>query len=80
METNKNKKVLNIVLDDDVRKLTIEGRNGDQEVVMREELSDDELDAVVGGVTFNPANCSSFDMEAIRNKVETEPMKSWWFF
>jgi bacteriocin-like protein len=47
---------------------------------MREELSDDELDTVVGGVTFNPANCSSFDMEAIRNKVETEPMKSWWFF
>ena len=43
METNKNKKILNIVLDDDVRKLTIEGRNGDQEVVMREELSDDEL-------------------------------------
>ena len=46
METNKNKKVLNILLDDDVRKLTIEGKNSNQEVVMREELCDDDLDAV----------------------------------
>ena len=68
METNKNKKILNIVLDDDVRKLTIEGRNGDQEVVMREELCDDDLDAVTGGVidfalycgAIMNSNCNSF--------------------
>lgn len=76
METNKNKKILNIVLDDDVRKLTIEGKNGNQEVVMREELSDDELDAVVGGVTFDLSKCNSFD----KNKIETKPMTAWWFF
>lgn len=80
METNKNKKILNIVLDDDVRKLTIEGRNGNQEVVMREELSDDELDAVVGGVTFDPSKCSSFDIEALRNNNEAKPMNAWWFY
>ena len=44
METKKNWKILNIVLDDDVRKLTIEGENSNQEVVMREELSDDETE------------------------------------
>ena len=80
METNKNKKVLNIVLDDDVRKLTIEGRNGNQEVVMREELSDDELDAVVGGISFCTSNCSSFDEEAFRSNNKSVPMKSWWFY
>ncbi len=67
METNKNKKVLNIVLDDDVRKLTIEGKNSNQEVVMREELCDDDLDAVTGGIDFSlycgaimNSNCNSF--------------------
>ena len=52
METNKNKRVVSIAIDDDVRKLTIEGKNQDEEVVMREELSDDDLDAVTGGIDF----------------------------
>ncbi len=52
---------------DDVRKLTIEGKNSNQEVVMREELSDDDLDAVTGGIDFSlycgaimNSNCNSF--------------------
>ncbi len=73
METNKNKKILDIVLDDDVRKLTIEGKNGNQEVVMREELSDDELDSVAGGANFDLSKCNSFDQEAFRSNVKPAP-------
>jgi hypothetical protein len=46
---DKNKRIVSIEIDDEVRKLTIEGQNKDQQVVMREELSDDELGAVAGG-------------------------------
>ncbi len=46
----KEKKVVQIEIGDDVKKLTIEGVDKDQQVVMREELSDDDLDNVTGGV------------------------------
>lgn len=50
IETDKNKRVVQIKIDDEVRKLTIEGVDKNQQVVMREELSDDDLDNVTGGV------------------------------
>ena len=46
---DRNKRIVNIEIGDEVRKLTIEGQDKNQQVVMREELSDDELDAVAGG-------------------------------
>ena len=46
---DKNKRIVNIEIGDEVKKLTIEGQDKNQQVVMREELSDDELDAVAGG-------------------------------
>lgn len=49
----KNKRVVQIEIDDDVKKLTIEGVDKDAQVVMREELSDDELDNVAGGGSFH---------------------------
>ena len=49
MIEDKNKRIVNIEIDNEVRKPTIEGQNMDQQVVMREELSDDELNAVAGG-------------------------------
>ena len=52
METNENKRVVQIEIDDSVRKLTIEGKNQDEQVVVREELSDEELDQVAGGTCF----------------------------
>ncbi|MBR4381685.1 MAG: hypothetical protein IKP48_10580 [Bacteroidaceae bacterium] len=55
MET-KNKRIVNIEIDDEVKKLTIEGVDKDQQVVMREELSDDDLDAVAGGWAGNIIN------------------------
>lgn len=48
MEENK-KRVVNIEIEDDVRRLTITGQDEHDNVVMREELSDDELDTVTGG-------------------------------
>ena len=51
MGTEDNKKrVVQIEIDDDVKKLTIEGTDKDAQVVMREELSDDDLDNVTGGI------------------------------
>ena len=43
------------------------------QVVMREELSEEDLDEVVGGVRFN---CKEFEAPNISN----EPLKAWWFF
>ena len=48
MET-KNKRVVQIEIDDNVKKLTIEGVDKNAQVIMREELSDDEMDSVAGG-------------------------------
>jgi bacteriocin-like protein len=45
----KAKRIVHVEIDDEVKKLTIEGTDKDQQVVMREELSEDELDNVSGG-------------------------------
>ena len=44
----KEKRVVQIEIDDEVKKLTIEGMNKDEKVVMREELDKDDLDSVTG--------------------------------
>ena len=51
MEKNA-KHVLHVEINDDVRKLTIEGVDKDQQVVMRQELNEDELNDVTGGASF----------------------------
>ena len=58
----KEKRVVQIEIDDQVRKLTVEGIDKDAQVVMRQELSDDELDSVAGGlnrpcIEDDTANC-----------------------
>ena len=45
----KAKRVVQIEIDDEVKKLTIEGVDKDDQVVMKQELSDDELGGVAGG-------------------------------
>lgn len=49
---NKDKRVLRVELDDEVKKVSITGKNSDEKVVMRQELSEDDLDMVTGGVSF----------------------------
>ena len=54
----KEKKGVSFAIDDDVKKLTITGENEEQQVVMHEELSDDDLDNVAGGLKLRD-NCGS---------------------
>ena len=49
MEEKKEKRVLQIELDDDVKKVSITGKNGEEKVVMSQELNEDDLDQVAGG-------------------------------
>ena len=51
MEEKKEKRVLRIELDDDVKKLSITGKNGEEKVVMSQELNEDDLDQVAGGAS-----------------------------
>ena len=48
-EQNNNKRVLSIELDNEVKKVSITGKDSDEKVVMRQELSEDDLDVVAGG-------------------------------
>ena len=60
MEENKNKRVLRVELDDEVKKVSVTGLGSDEKVVMRQELSEDELDQATGGdnhVNYLYAGC-----------------------
>lgn len=50
MKENKSKRILNVELNDDVKKVSITGKNGDEKVVMRQELGEDDLEQATGGV------------------------------
>ena len=52
----KDKRVLHVALDDEVKKVTITGKDSDEKVVMRQELDEDELDLATGGAGL-PAHC-----------------------
>jgi len=49
MEENKEKRVLTIELDKEVKKVSITGMNREEKVVLKQELSEDELEAATGG-------------------------------
>jgi hypothetical protein len=51
----KAKRVVQIEIDDQVKKLTVEGIDKDAQVVMRQELSDEDLNCVAGGAR-RPSN------------------------
>ena len=59
MEEKKDKRVLNIELDDDVKKVSITGLGDDETVVMKQELDEEELDQATGGYvgTCIAVNC-----------------------
>ena len=50
MEENKEKRVLRVELDNDVKKVSITGTNSDEKVVMRQELSEEDLEQATGGL------------------------------
>ena len=54
MEEKKEKRVLTIELDDDVKKVSITGIGDDDKVVMMQELSEEDLDEATGGCPRPP--------------------------
>ena len=56
MEEQKNdKRVLRVELDDEVKKVSITAKNADEQVVMRQDLSQDDLEEAAGGkLSFLP--------------------------
>ena len=59
MEEKKEKRVLTIELDDDVKKVSITGIGDDDKVVMMQELSEEDLDEATGGCSRPPKACFS---------------------
>ena len=57
MEEKKEKRVLRIELDDDVKKVSITGKNGEEKVVMSQELNEDDLDQAAGGQAITSLYC-----------------------
>lgn len=56
MEKNNEKRVLRVELDNDVKKVSITGTNGDEKVVMRQELDEDDLEQATGGTVHCKSN------------------------
>ena len=54
MEEKKQKRVLTIELDENVKKVSITGLGDDETVVMKQELSEEELDLATGGGSNPP--------------------------
>ncbi len=50
MDEQKDKRVLNIELSNEVKKISITGKDGDEKVVMRQELSENDLNQATGGL------------------------------
>ena len=59
MEENKDKRVLSIELNNNVKHVSITGKDSDEQVVMRQELSEDDLEQATGGGT-NGKGCHPF--------------------
>ena len=58
MEKNNEKRVLRVELDNDVKKVSITGKNGEEKVVMRQELDEDDLEQATGGTVHCKRNFS----------------------
>ena len=53
-EVNNDKRVLQVEIDNNVKKVAITGVDADDKVVMRQELNENDLDNVSGGVIRRP--------------------------
>ena len=68
MEEQNNKRVLNIELSDDIKKVSITGKNSEEQVVMRQELDEDDLEMVTGG--SKSLNDLNFHMVFDENQIK----------
>ncbi len=82
MAEKKDKRILQIELDDNVKKVSITGLGDDETVVMKQELSEEELDQAAGGGAtgipsvsagrgecegVDPRNCTSKELYCSNN-------------
>ena len=59
-ELKNNKRVLNIELDNNVKKVSITGLDADEKVVLRQDLDEDDLNQIDGGRPKTPGRaCNS---------------------
>ena len=56
MEENPKKRMLSIELSEDVKKVSIAGMDGEEKVIMRQELNEDDLEQATGGLYFANMN------------------------
>ena len=57
MEEKKEKRVLQIELDENVKKVSITGLGDENQVVMAQELDEEELDQATGGLSSSAIGC-----------------------
>ena len=62
----KEKRVLTVELDDDVKKVSITGLGDDDKVVMMQELSEEDLDEATGGFGGHKPLYSYFDGDCLQ--------------
>lgn len=68
MDEQKDKRVLNIELSNEVKKISITGKDGDEKVVMRQELSEDDLEQATGGIDLGKIQAGlQFDLQCSPN-------------
>ena len=60
MEEKKEKRMLRVELNDNVKKVSITGLGNDDQVVMKQELSEEDLDQATGGTPPPPPSCRVF--------------------
>ena len=66
MEEKNEKRVLKVELDDDVKKVSITGLGDDEKVVMKQELSEEDLDEATGGAGIHSTACDPYKCERLR--------------
>lgn len=69
MDEKKDKRVLSIELDENVKKVSITGLGDDETVVMKQELDEDELDQATGG-----APCFPYSTFGCYYKIDSFPV------
>ena len=67
MEEKKQKRVLSIELDENVKKVSITGLGDDETIVMKQELNEEELEQATGGLSSNPSPVGLGREKYVRN-------------
>ena len=64
--------MLRIELNNNVKKVSITGMDSDEKVVMRQELSEDDLELVTGGLVFHEDTMERLTSEYNNNSTDYE--------